>query len=89
MIQAGLPVCIMVLLAEVCNLKSKKEMLGTRIPYLVCVPAWSRIILLDCWGYFIDERRPHTPLEVVAHLPGYIAMLVGLTLLMCGLDAHL
>jgi hypothetical protein len=44
MIQAGLPVCIMVLLAKVHTLKNdkgmhkRKEMLGIRIPYLVCVP---------------------------------------------------
>jgi hypothetical protein len=44
MIQAGLPVCIVVLLAEMRTLKSdkemhqRKEMLGIRIPYLVCIP---------------------------------------------------
>jgi hypothetical protein len=43
-IQAGLPVCIVVLLVEVRTLKSdkgmhkRKEMLGIIIPYLVCVP---------------------------------------------------
>jgi hypothetical protein len=42
--QVGLPVCIVVLLAEVHTLKDdkgmrkRKEMLGIRIPYLICVP---------------------------------------------------
>jgi hypothetical protein len=43
-IQAGLPVGIVELLAEMCTLKSKKEMhkrkemLGIGISYLICVP---------------------------------------------------
>jgi hypothetical protein len=40
-------------------------------------------MFLACWSYFIDEQRPCTPLEVVAHLPYYLAMLAGLALLTC------
>jgi hypothetical protein len=43
---------------------------------------------LACWGYFIDEQRPHTPLEVVARLPYCLSMLGGSTLLSCGFDPH-
>jgi hypothetical protein len=82
-IQAGLPVCIMVLLADVRTLKSdkgmhkRKEILGIRIPYLFCIPPWSHVVLLACWGYFVDEQRSHTPLKVVAHLPCCLATLDG------------
>jgi hypothetical protein len=89
MIQAGLPVCIVVLLAEVRTLKgdkgmhNKKEMLGIRIPYLVCIPH-----VESCLCYFIEEQRPHTPLEVVAHLSYCLATPVGFTLFACGLGPH-
>jgi hypothetical protein len=69
----------MVLLAKVRTLENDKgmhktkEMLGVRIPYLVCVPYMESCVLLACWGYFVDEQRPCTPLEVVVCLPCYHA----------------
>jgi hypothetical protein len=45
-------------------------------------------MLLACWGYFIDEQRSHTPLEVVARLLCCLTTLVGLMLLTCGPDTH-
>jgi hypothetical protein len=45
-------------------------------------------MLLTCWGYFVDEQRPHTPLEVVAHLPFCLTTPGGSTLLTCGFDPH-
>jgi hypothetical protein len=38
---------------------------------------------LTCWGYFVDEQGPHTPLEVVARLPWCLATPGELTLLTC------
>jgi hypothetical protein len=43
-------------------------MLGIRIPYLVCVPRVPGLL-----GFFVDEQGSHTPLEVVACLPCYLA----------------
>jgi hypothetical protein len=63
-------------------------MLGIRIPYLVCILAWSCAVSLACWGYFVDEQGTHTLLEVVAHLPCYRATPGGSTLLTCGFDPH-
>jgi hypothetical protein len=46
----------MVLLAEVCTLKSdkgmhkRKEMLGIRIPYLVCIPRMESCRIADLLG---------------------------------------
>jgi hypothetical protein len=45
-------------------------------------------MLLACLGYFVDEQRPHTPLEVVARLPCCLATSGALTLLTCGFDPH-
>jgi hypothetical protein len=45
-------------------------------------------MLLAYWGYFVDEQRPRTPLEVVARLPSYLATLVGLMLMTCGPGPH-
>jgi hypothetical protein len=59
----------------------EKEMLRVRIPYLIFIPHVSCTMLLDCSGYLSYEQRPHTPLEVVAHLPCCHATLAGLTLL--------
>jgi hypothetical protein len=39
-------------------------------------------------GYFIDEQRPCTHLEVVARPPCYLTMSGGLMLLMCEFNPH-
>jgi hypothetical protein len=55
-----LPVCIVVLLAKVCTLKSdkgmdkRKEMLGIRIPDLVCIPCVGSRHIASLFG-FIDQ----------------------------------
>jgi hypothetical protein len=32
-------------------------MLGIGIPYLICVPVWSRIVLLVHWGCIVKETK--------------------------------
>jgi hypothetical protein len=84
----------MALLVEMCTLKSKKEMhkrkemLSIRISYLICIPRQSHTALLAHWGFFVDEQRPHTPLEVVVRLPCCLAAPIGLTLLTFGSSPH-
>jgi hypothetical protein len=69
-------------------MRKRKEMLGIRIPYLVCVPRMELRRIAGLLGYFIDEQRPHAPLEVVARLPCCLATPVGLMLLTCELSPH-
>jgi hypothetical protein len=49
---------------------------------------WSCAVSLACWGYFVNEQRLGTPLEVVSHHPCYLATSGGSTLLTCGFDPH-
>jgi hypothetical protein len=51
-------------------------------------PAWNCAMLLACLGHFVDEQRPHTPLEVVAHLPCCLTTSGGSMLLTCRFDPH-
>jgi hypothetical protein len=84
----GLPVCIVAHFAKMCTLKSnkgihqRKEKLGIRIPYLVCVPPppMESCRVVGLLGYFIGERRHTFFFEVVgmmAHLPCYLIVSGG------------
>jgi hypothetical protein len=66
MMQVGLPICIMVLLDEVYTLKDdkgmrkRKEMLGIRIPYLICVPRAESRRVAGSLGLLHRWNRDHT-----------------------------
>jgi hypothetical protein len=64
--KAGLPVCIVVLLAEVHTLKGdngvrkRKEMPGIRIPYLICVHCVESCCVAGSLGLPRRWNRGHT-----------------------------